>query len=62
MSEITADLRKLAANTLRALAIDAVNQADSGHPGAPMGLADIAVVLFGEILRYDPSRPRLARS
>ncbi|MBK6684292.1 MAG: transketolase [Deltaproteobacteria bacterium] len=57
MSEITADLRKLAANTLRALAIDAVNQADSGHPGAPMGLADIAVVLFGEILRYDPSRP-----
>ena len=50
-------LRTRAAHTMRMLAIDAVNQAKSGHPGAPMGLADLAVVLFGEHLHYDPSDP-----
>jgi transketolase len=49
------ELHTLAANTLRALAIDATNAADSGHPGAPMGMADLAVVLFTEVLRFDPS-------
>lgn len=47
----------LAANAIRALAIDAVNRASSGHPGAPMGLADIATVLWAETLRYDPEDP-----
>lgn len=47
----------LAANAIRALAIDAVNAAKSGHPGAPMGLADLATVLFAEVLRYDVSDP-----
>ncbi|MCC7386708.1 MAG: transketolase [Deltaproteobacteria bacterium] len=52
------ELHRLAANTLRALAIDAINAADSGHPGAPMGMADIAVVLWTEMLRFDPTAPR----
>ncbi|MGF1509401.1 MAG: transketolase [Myxococcota bacterium] len=50
-------LRRAAADTIRTLAIDATNQARSGHPGAPMGLADLAVVLFGEVLRFDPQDP-----
>ncbi|MEQ9503717.1 MAG: transketolase [Deltaproteobacteria bacterium] len=52
-----ADLRNLAANTIRALSIDGVNAANSGHPGAPMGLADIATVLWKDILRFDPKNP-----
>jgi transketolase len=60
MTDISADLRRLAANTIRALSIDAVNKANSGHPGAPMGLADIAVVLWGEVMRFDPSDPSWA--
>lgn len=47
----------LAAHALRVLAVDAVNAANSGHPGAPMGLADIAVVLWSEIMRFDPDCP-----
>ena len=54
---LNADTRKLAANAIRALAIDAVNAANSGHPGAPMGLADIATILYAEVLRYDPTAP-----
>ncbi len=57
MTALTPELRNLAANTIRALAIDAVNKADSGHPGAPMGLADIAVVLWGEVMTFDPDSP-----
>ncbi|MBV9861248.1 MAG: transketolase [Alphaproteobacteria bacterium] len=45
------------ANALRALAMDAVEQAKSGHPGMPMGMADIATVLFGQFLHFDPSAP-----
>lgn len=55
---IDPSLRTLAANTIRALAIDGVNRANSGHPGAPMGLADIATVLFGEVMRFNPDDPR----
>ena len=44
------------ANAIRALAMDAVEQARSGHPGMPMGLADVATVLFGRFLKFDPSR------
>jgi len=45
------------ANAIRALAMDAVEQAKSGHPGLPMGAADIATVLFGRFLRFDPADP-----
>lgn len=45
------------ANAIRALAMDAVQRAKSGHPGAPMGLADIAEVLWREILRHNPGNP-----
>src|SRR6202049_2873360 len=49
-------LRRMA-NALRALAMDAVEQAKSGHPGMPMGMADIATVLFTQFLRFDPQAP-----
>ena len=45
------------ANALRFLAIDAVNQAESGHPGMPMGMADIATVLFTEFMNFNPQDP-----
>ena len=45
------------ADALRALAMDAVEKAKSGHPGMPMGMADIATVLFTKYLRYDPQAP-----
>ena len=51
------DLDELCVNTIRTLAIDAVQQANSGHPGAPMGLAPIAYCLWQEFLRYDPADP-----
>ncbi|MCY4746738.1 transketolase [Pelomonas sp. UHG3] len=47
----------LAANALRLLAIDAVQQANSGHPGMPMGVADIAAVLWSRHLRHNPADP-----
>ncbi|MGE0789089.1 MAG: transketolase [Sandaracinaceae bacterium] len=45
------------ANAIRALSMDAVQKARSGHPGMPMGMADVATVLFGRYLRFDPSAP-----
>ena len=45
------------ANAIRALSMDAVQQANSGHPGMPMGMADIAEVLWNDYLSHDPSRP-----
>ncbi|MBI5114703.1 MAG: transketolase [Rhodovulum sp.] len=45
------------ANAVRALAMDAVEKAKSGHPGLPMGAADIATVLFGRVLKFDPADP-----
>ena len=45
------------ANAIRALAMDAVEAAKSGHPGMPMGMADVATVLFARFLRFDPSAP-----
>ena len=50
-------LETLCINTIRTLAIDAVQQANSGHPGAPMGLAPVTYCLWQEFLRYDPSDP-----
>ncbi len=48
------------ANAIRALAMDAVQQANSGHPGAPMGMADMAVALWGRHLRHNPTNPQWA--
>ena len=45
------------ANAIRALAMDAVEQAKSGHPGMPMGMADVATVLFTKFMSYDPQAP-----
>ncbi len=56
MTEQPAAHRDLA-NAIRALAMDAVQQADSGHPGMPMGMADVATVLFQKFLKFDPSDP-----
>jgi len=50
-------LRRLAANTLRTLAMDGVQKANSGHPGMPMGMADVATVLFSEHLTFNPKSP-----
>jgi len=50
-------VEQLAVNTLKALAMDGVQKADSGHPGMPMGMADIAVVLWGRYLNVDPDDP-----
>lgn len=55
MSQSNLDL--LSINTIRTLAIDAVQQANSGHPGAPMGLAPVVYSLWQNFLRYDPASP-----
>jgi len=49
--------RKELANAIRALSMDAVQKANSGHPGAPMGMADIAEVLWNDFLRHNPNDP-----
>ena len=46
------------ANSIRALSIDAIENANSGHPGMPMGMADIATILFSFFLKFDPSKPK----
>ena len=45
------------ANAIRALSMDAVQQANSGHPGMPMGMADVASVLFTRFLKFDAANP-----
>src|SRR3954471_24410930 len=45
------------ANCIRVLSMDAVQQAKSGHPGAPMGMADIATVLFQDFMQFDAAEP-----
>ena len=53
----TSSTQKDMANAVRALSMDAVQQANSGHPGAPMGMAEMAVALWGNALRHNPSDP-----
>ncbi|SIQ76647.1 transketolase [Shewanella morhuae] len=50
--------RKVLANAIRALSMDAVQKANSGHPGAPMGMADIAEVLWNDFLKHNPTNPK----
>ncbi|HEY5238442.1 MAG TPA: transketolase [Rhizomicrobium sp.] len=52
-----AEIRRLA-NAIRALSMDAVEKANSGHPGMPMGMADVATVLFARFLKFDPAEPK----
>jgi transketolase len=56
MTKDTVDHASLA-NAIRALAMDAVQKANSGHPGMPMGMADVATVLYSKFLKFDPSWP-----
>jgi transketolase len=52
--------RKELANAIRALSMDAVQKANSGHPGAPMGMADIAEVLWNDFMQHNPANPKWA--
>src|SRR6187551_923407 len=56
--DLSTPTRRQLANAIRALSMDAVQQANSGHPGAPMGMAEIAVALWGRHLRHNPANPR----
>ncbi|WP_420644008.1 transketolase [Candidatus Leptofilum sp.] len=57
MTEYNLDLHRQAANTIRGLTMDAVQKAGEGHPGMPMGMADVAVVLWTQFLRHNPQDP-----
>jgi transketolase len=57
-SDVTTDLDQLCINTIRALAIDAVQKAESGHPGLPLGTAPLAYVLWTRFLRHNPKNPK----
>lgn len=52
------EIEQRAVNTIKGLAMDAVQKANAGHPGTPMGLADLAVVLWGRYLNVDPDHPK----
>ncbi|MDP8996415.1 MAG: transketolase, partial [Pseudomonadota bacterium] len=56
MSDVAVTPRQMA-NAIRALSMDAVQKANSGHPGLPMGCADVATALWGEVLKFDASAP-----
>ncbi|MBF0238776.1 MAG: transketolase [SAR324 cluster bacterium] len=58
MTVVSSELREQCVNTIRFLAADAVQKANSGHPGAPMGTADIAFVLWTQFMRYNPEDPQ----
>ena len=57
MSYTATPIETLSINTIRTLAMDAVQAANSGHPGTPMALAPAAYVIFNETMRYDPDQP-----
>src|SRR5438876_9442803 len=57
-TDATSELDQLCINTIRALAIDAVQKANSGHPGLPLGAAPMAYVLWMRFMRYNPKNPK----
>lgn len=59
-SELSETQLKSMANAIRALSMDAVQKANSGHPGMPMGMADVATVLYSKFLKFDPKNPEWA--
>ena len=59
MSEMTAaEIDQISINTLRFLAVDAVEKAKNGHPGAPLGCAPIAYLLHNKFMKHDPTDPK----
>ena len=58
MATTVNDMEQLAINTIRTLSMDAVQAANSGHPGTPMALAPVTYVLWNEFMKYDPCNPR----
>ena len=54
------ELDQLSINTLRFLAVDGVQKANSGHPGAPLGCAPIAYLLYHKLMKHDPADPKWA--
>ena len=56
-STVSNSALKPMADAIRALSMDAVQAANSGHPGMPMGMADVATVLFSQILKFDAANP-----
>ena len=57
-ADTTTDLDQLCINTIRALTLDAVQKAESGHPGLPLGAAPMAYVLWTRFLRHNPKNPK----
>ena len=57
MSVASTDIQTIAIDTIRSLSMDAVQTANSGHPGTPMALAPVAYQIYNHTLKYDPSRP-----
>ncbi|HUM70307.1 MAG TPA: hypothetical protein PLK31_15855, partial [Chloroflexota bacterium] len=57
MTTYNLEKHRLAANTIRGLTMDAVQKANIGHPGMPMGMADVAVVLWTQFLQHNPQDP-----
>jgi transketolase len=57
MSDLPVDIMRLSADTIRTLTMDAVQKANIGHPGMPMGTADLSVVLWSQFLKHDPTAP-----
>ena len=57
MNDASTHLERLAINTIRTLSMDAIQKANSGHPGAPMGMAPVAYALWQRFLRFDPDQP-----
>jgi len=55
------NLDDLCVNTIRTLAIDAIQQANSGHPGTPMGMAPTVYALWQRVLRFDPQDPLMGK-
>jgi len=56
--EKTTDIAQLSINTIRTLSLDAVQKANSGHPGLPLGMAPAAYVLWTKFLRHNPKNPK----
>jgi transketolase len=57
VNDASTPIESLAINTIRTLSIDAIQAANSGHPGAPMGMAPVAYTLWQRFLRFDPDQP-----